>query len=621
MPFTPSIGDVVMMAQIAWKLAQAFTKGRKSAPAEFCEVENQLYSLSATLEAIKRAQEKVIHQPTSSPHRIGCWSQYVVKNWRKIEWTTEKGDLSALRNQIIIHTNSLNLLLGVATSSQAARIRKTVETSSAMIKELYEWYGDNIKGFNTTGNDKLAQSPSPPAYASTSTLATAPLYTFELSIRTSREKETICPRAHFNRDGDQTSYFNSSSSEAEPMLACACQNAGGAELHKSVVQRYKLSHITFPARLADDKRSWILFKTTDKATNQLVSLYITAIHPSYMRTLEEAILQDLAIRRADAILEKGIGNSLCYLSVDTGEERLLASIGELRTAHESIESITFNHGGRTYRRNYVENIQILQYQTLSLDSLTKGCQSEPLRPLDYAEVLITYGQDDEARSDVVSSTLHLKRNTELKLDDGHALVQIESVETMGTFMDERTACLGDVGITIQLTSRQAARELHGKLEDMRMELFIRGLRYPRSDESVALRLQFANIECEYMCVPDADVTVTVDTQRRHRLIIESRNKCTIMSQVLVDDFFNSVSGKPNYTQPTYVVQYDEKGTRNVYKYERGFRCLNLGGQQGISTSVSFVFAHSLRALYLGMVIAVIHLPKAEGDSADRQKIL
>ncbi|KAI1457048.1 hypothetical protein F4805DRAFT_475471 [Annulohypoxylon moriforme] len=631
MSFTPSIGDVVLMAQIAWALAQAFTKGRKSAPAEFCEVENQLYSLSAALEAIRRAQDRgdleigqinptsiplkggnesygentvknilqnclktlthlekivkkysVIRQQTASSHGIGNWSQYVVKNWRKIEWTTEKGDLSALRSQIMIHTNSLNLLLGVATSSQAAGIRKSVETSSAMIKELYEWYEDNIKGFKSTGSDELTSSSNPLAYD------TAPIHTFELSIRTSRGKEVICPRAHFNREWDQTSLADSVSSDTEPMLACACKPPGNPGLHQSVVQRYKLSRITFPARLAGEKRAWILFKTTDRITNQLVTLYITSIHPKYIKTLEEAILQDLAIRRADTILEQGSGNSLCYVSVDTGEERVLALIGELRTAQKSIESITFNYGGRTYSRKLVENIQILQYQTLVLDSFTKGGQAEPLHPLDYAEIFITYGeQDEDAQSDVISSTLHLKRNAKLELDDSHALVQVDAIETMGTFKDGRIARLGDVSINIQLTSRQAARELHEKLEDMRMELFIRSLRYPRSDESVALRLQFANIECEHMCIPNADVTVTVDTQRKRRLIIESRNKCILMSQVLDDNFFNSVSGKPNYTQPTYVVQYDESGTRNVYKYERGFRHLDLGGKQGINQRPSY----------------------------------
>lgn len=625
MSFTPSIGDVVMMAQIAWALAQAFTKGRKSAPAEFCEIEHQLYSLSAALEAIKRAQEKgdldiehinphstsseskdrsydqnavknilqnclqtlthlekivkkynVISKPNSSSHGIGSWSQHVVRNWRKIEWTTEKGDLSALRSQIMIHINSLNLLLGVATSSQAAGIRKSVDTSFAMIKELYEWYEGNIKGSVISGNDGLALSSTPPDYAS----AVAPTETFELSIRTNRGKDTLCPRAHFNRDWDQNPLIDSVSSDAESMLVCACRNDGNPGPHQSSVQRYKLSNITFPARLAGEKRAWFLFKATDKVTHQLVTLYITAIRPSYIQTVENLILQDLAIRRADAILKQGSGNSLCYLSADTGEERVLASIGELRTAQQSIESVTFNYDGRTYSRKYVENIQILQYQTLSLDLLAKGGQTEPLQPLDYAEVFITYGEQEEGmRGDVVSSTLHLKRNTHLELDENHAFVKIDSIETMGTFGDGRMVCIGDICLTIQLTSRQAATELHEKLEDMRMELFLRDLRYPRLDESVAVRLQFANIECEYMCIPDSDVTVTVDNYGKHRLIIESRNKCILISQILADDFSNSLSGRPNYTQPTYVVQHDEDGTRSIYRYGRGFKYLNLGDKQ------------------------------------------
>lgn len=43
--------------------------------------------------------------------------------------------------------------------------------------------------------------------------------------------------------------------------------------------------------------------------------------------LEEAILQDLAIRGADMILSRGYGNRLSYESADTKEERILASIG------------------------------------------------------------------------------------------------------------------------------------------------------------------------------------------------------------------------------------------------------------------------------------------------------
>ncbi|KAI1141305.1 hypothetical protein F5Y05DRAFT_256899 [Hypoxylon sp. FL0543] len=629
MTFTPSIGDVVIMTQIAWKLAQAFTKGRKSAPAEFIEVENQLYSLTAALEAIRKAQARgdlaigttlispkgddelhdhetvnnilqnclqtlkhlqgivtkysVITQPTaSSIHGLGSWNQYVIKNWRKIEWTTEKGDISTLRNRIMMHTNSLNLLLGVAVNSQAAGIRRSVEKSSNMIKELYEWYSDNIKGLNRGRSGDHVTSTTSTANSFTTTPSHI-RHVFELSVRTSRGRETVCPQAHFNSEWGEYLSNGSENPDLEHMLTCDCHKLDGSAPHQVAVQRYQLSQLTFPVQLVARERSWILYKTTDTVTNHLVTLYITRIHPSYIHTLEETILHDLAIRRADLMLSQGAGNSLCYVSADTGEERVLASLGELRIAHSSVESVTFNNAGRAYSRKHVDNIQILQYQTMTLAPTIGRGQAEPLRPLDYAEVLITYDdQNEEAQHDVISNTLHLKRNTTLKLVESHAIVQIDSIETIGTFPDEQTVGLGEIGVTIQLTSKEAAKELHKKLEDMRMELFIRSLRYPRSDEAVALHLQAAMVECEYISISDADITVTLDEQGKHRLIIESRNKCTLLSQVLADDFFSSPSRAPNYSRPTYVVQYEEDGSRNVYKYERGFKYLSLGGRQGLT---------------------------------------
>ncbi len=142
------------MAKIAKTIAQAFTTGRKSAPAEFREVENQLYSLSAALAAFQGSSARGIDRPgTAAQGGLGgrtitdmlqnCnetlkhlekivqkysvvteeqdpkkslirrWSQDIVKNYRKIAWTTEAGDLATLRSQLMVHTNSLDLVLGI----------------------------------------------------------------------------------------------------------------------------------------------------------------------------------------------------------------------------------------------------------------------------------------------------------------------------------------------------------------------------------------------------------------------------------------------------------------------------------------------------------------------------
>lgn len=158
-----SFGDAVAMAKIAWHIAHAFTQGHKSAPAAFREVENQLYSLSAALTAFKdicgtdlaavaidpsklptrfQTQEQdgmqsvagildscyetlkhlekivenygvVVTPKDPAKSRFRRWSTEMTKNYKKIAWTTEAGDLAALRSQLMVHTNSLNLVLGI----------------------------------------------------------------------------------------------------------------------------------------------------------------------------------------------------------------------------------------------------------------------------------------------------------------------------------------------------------------------------------------------------------------------------------------------------------------------------------------------------------------------------
>ncbi|KAM5341332.1 hypothetical protein ACJ41O_014363 [Fusarium nematophilum] len=159
-----SIGDAFLMAKLAFRIGQALTKGKKSAPAELREVESQLYSLSAALNALTAARESSHSAPllidrsdlpqNAPPHykdnqdiilgmlgscndtlshlksvvdeyaiisttadssqgRVKRWSQRLKTDWKKIAWTTEGGDLAALKSDLTVQTNSLNLILGV----------------------------------------------------------------------------------------------------------------------------------------------------------------------------------------------------------------------------------------------------------------------------------------------------------------------------------------------------------------------------------------------------------------------------------------------------------------------------------------------------------------------------
>jgi hypothetical protein len=158
-----SFGDAYLMGSLAFRLGRTFTKGRKSAPTEFREVENQLYSLSAALCALKDANtseiasvsieasrlprvpeqrhvdgddiissmlrncEETLRHLEALVNKYSCigtprnsevplfkrWSRDLKDNWKKIAWTTEGGDLATLRSQLTVHVNSLNLVLGV----------------------------------------------------------------------------------------------------------------------------------------------------------------------------------------------------------------------------------------------------------------------------------------------------------------------------------------------------------------------------------------------------------------------------------------------------------------------------------------------------------------------------
>jgi hypothetical protein len=253
-----SFGDAYLMGKLAWRLGRAFTKGRKSAPADFREVEQQLYSLSAALYALKDApandgaalsvdssQTPATSQPRQTSNgetiatmlqscketlkhleaiveKYSCigeprdsqqplfkrWSEDLRISWKKIAWTTKGGDLSTLRIQLTVHTNTLSLILGVAIkyvslyprwhegliakSSQTKRVENQVDQVATMLKEIHEWFVDNLKDTTSSGC-RLAQDTQDPE---PSPIAPSQDFNFELLADTGRAEghQVICHR-------------------------------------------------------------------------------------------------------------------------------------------------------------------------------------------------------------------------------------------------------------------------------------------------------------------------------------------------------------------------------------------------------------------------------------------
>ncbi|KAK1825799.1 hypothetical protein QBC39DRAFT_270306 [Podospora conica] len=567
------------MAKIAKAVAMAFTKGRKSAPAEFREVENQLYSLSAALSAFQDAThssdastqlsafslstsqqdegatgqntiagmlgncsetlkhlEKIVDKygvisQSSDPQRsrLQRWSQDLVRNYKKIAWTTEAGDLATLRSQLLVHTNSLDLVLGIVINSRTARIEDTLKQSSERLEEIYSWWAENMRvpvatprSVVVAPQQLLAENISPPL---------PPVVTFGVYLETSQGPRLVCPEASLHDDWRE--------SGASQLFSCQCPAVKEKEPRHREVESVALSPMSFPYRLLGGERSWVVFKTSGHANNVLASIIIKGVPIGDTAEFEESFVQTVSSLQAVAMLGLGMSTVLVHPSPDRQHVRVLNLRADITTLGSFVDTVTLSVGHRSLPRGNIDNLAMVHYRELS----AKGSPRIGSGGLDYAEVGIKYHQDDESGEG----------------DDGVARNEL-----------------------------QCAKLLYQKLEDMRMELFILSLEYPRADETVALHLQVTQVQCEEICIADAEMIITrskLGDGERFRLTIRSRNRCTILSQICDDAFFAddtargtgkgaSAKFKLCVASPTWLVQMESPGVRKVYHYPNGFRFLN-----------------------------------------------
>lgn len=163
------IGDILLITQLCFKVARAFGSGRKAAPAEFREVEHELYALANTMDLLKDAIESgavnTLNYPdaqqglpgtssaavnlakmvenctvtmkqfeefigkytetlsgadgTGSNGRSGRkrnMKQKFIVNFKKLMWTTEEGTVQEFRNKLMIHMQGINAMVSIVNA-------------------------------------------------------------------------------------------------------------------------------------------------------------------------------------------------------------------------------------------------------------------------------------------------------------------------------------------------------------------------------------------------------------------------------------------------------------------------------------------------------------------------
>ncbi|EGX47037.1 hypothetical protein AOL_s00097g83 [Orbilia oligospora ATCC 24927] len=579
-----SIGDAFLLAKLALKLGQTFTTGRKSAPAEFREVESQLYSISTALTALGDAcrnnglelgiNNTVLQNPVQSPRGNkgddallsmlqGCqdvlknlegvvekyssigqpeqsnrpcfqkWKSGVKKNWKKIIWTTEGGDLAALQRSLSIHINCLDLALGVIGHTRTDRVEKGVVNTVLMLTEIHTWFVTNIRDNNGSGVVTSAQNTNVMYPSATEPPPPLTEIQFKISARSLRGLEVLCPNASIHPMWNQkrSEWDLKNSWSHRKLFKCNCPLLPGQTApHPFEVDSLAVSSFTFALRQTGATKSWMIYNAANRSTNMVISLVIENVLARSIHEFETSFIDVLATNNAKAMFRPGCGTTLAYITAGKSqpiEHRILNFLSDLDQVRNKVEKVTFTMKDQSYTRTEITTIKLMHYKSSTREYLSMDYVVDPkdLLPLDTAELEITYTQGSD--SDIAKSILY-------------------------------TAML-----------------LQRSIQNMREELFVMSLKAPRPGERLALKLEAKGFHTDRVDMADCEISIVQsDTSGDLRLIITSKDERTILSQDLAKDFMETAEGTPRFSAPTYAVQIVGQGTRDIQTYKNGFKMVD-----------------------------------------------
>ncbi|KAF2114864.1 hypothetical protein BDV96DRAFT_86702 [Lophiotrema nucula] len=183
----PSIGDILMLSQLAWKIGRAFTAGRKEAPSEFHEVETEINGLAKALKLLaeamfaeadnsllKQAEQETRHgvgtillscqrtvkeldslmdqYQVIKKHRTAggfaierSWSNLVLAEYQTMTWTADGGNIQSLRDILQMHKSTITLMMQALQSKSPAELESVVGPVARKIDHLHDNNGTLVE--------------------------------------------------------------------------------------------------------------------------------------------------------------------------------------------------------------------------------------------------------------------------------------------------------------------------------------------------------------------------------------------------------------------------------------------------------------------------------------------
>lgn len=170
------VGDIIALSQISWRIA-AWLRAVKVAPADVRAVNREADGLSEALrllaetlhldgsilfsadDSLKQAVATILQSARTTLEDLEslidrytilkktktqggfvvekCWSDIVLVNYKQMIWTTEKGDIQALRNVLQMHANTISLTMQAIQTKSIVRVEKTVLPMATKVDSIY----------------------------------------------------------------------------------------------------------------------------------------------------------------------------------------------------------------------------------------------------------------------------------------------------------------------------------------------------------------------------------------------------------------------------------------------------------------------------------------------------
>ncbi|KAI9783855.1 MAG: hypothetical protein M1816_001156 [Peltula sp. TS41687] len=265
-----SIGDVLMLSQVAWKLGCAFTAARAGAPEAFLAVEDELVRLTTALDQLAEtldddaetlANTNETTQAGISRVLIRCrqtlqdlnsftaryldptrsnpgapngeqaversWKKVLIKNWSTVWWTPEGGSIDDLLESLQTHANSIALIIHALQSQSLSQIEGTVTMLALPVEDAHD---GGLGRMNTTIDDMRQQMTS---------------------RASQRGPEASNPSSAHSRGHRRGTGLTSSTTESGPLGRASAHSNSSYSHHSSRTPHHNVNYILSPGMTPD----------------------------------------------------------------------------------------------------------------------------------------------------------------------------------------------------------------------------------------------------------------------------------------------------------------------------------------------------------------------------------